>query len=87
MNTTNRQIHDRRAEPVFRFFARWAAPVQAVLLTTLFSGCNSRVEQAKEEKEEIFEQTYKIDPEASLSIRNPHGSIAIHGTETAELRL
>jgi len=84
MNTTSWQIRDCRAEPVFSFFAKWAAPAQAVLLTTLFSGCSPRVEHAKDE---VFEQTYKIDPQASLSIRNPHGSIAIYGTESAELRL
>jgi hypothetical protein len=84
MNTTSWQIRDRHAKPVFSFFARWAAPAQAVLLTTLFFGCSPRVEHAKDE---VFEQAYKIDPQGSLSVRNPHGSIAIHGTETDELRL
>src|SRR5262249_1910302 len=36
---------------------------------------------------EIFEQTYEIDSDAGLSIRNTDGSIVIHGTDTAALKL
>lgn len=49
-----------------------------------FAGCSPKVEGPKNE---VFEQTYEIDPEAGLSIRNTDGSIVIHGTETAVLKL
>ncbi|MBO0696638.1 MAG: DUF4097 family beta strand repeat protein, partial [Verrucomicrobia bacterium] len=55
-----------------------------LLVATLFVGCSPKVEGPREE---AFEQTYEIDPEAGLSIRNIDGSIVIHGTETASLKL
>ena len=60
------------------------ALVQAALVAILFVGCHPTVEGPKTE---IFEQTYEIDAEAGLSIRNTDGSIVIHGTETASLKL
>ena len=65
-------------------FGKWIAAVQAVLIAMLFAGCGLGVEGPKSE---LFEQTYEVDPEAGLSIRNTDGSIVIHGTETAVLKL
>jgi hypothetical protein len=48
---------------------------------------NAFVPDFQEPKHEVFEQTYEIDPQAGLSIRNIDGSIVIHGTETATLKL
>ena len=55
-----------------------------VLIVILLAGCSPRVEGPKNE---VFEQTYEIDPEAGLSIRNTDGSIVIRGTESAALKL
>jgi len=65
-------------------FGKWIAAVQAVLIAMLFAGCGQGVEGPKSE---LFEQTYEVDPEAGLSIRNTDGSIVIHGTETPVIRL
>jgi len=59
-------------------------PAQAVLVAMLFAGCSPKVEGPKNE---VFEQTYEIDPDAGLSIRNTDGSIVIRGTDTPALRL
>lgn len=48
-----------------------------VLIVMLLTGCSPKVEGPKNE---VFEQTYEIDPEAGLSIRNTDGSIVIRGT-------
>src|SRR5947199_7809168 len=36
---------------------------------------------------EVIEQTYKVEPNASLRIANPRGSITIHGEDTSEMRI
>jgi DUF4097 and DUF4098 domain-containing protein YvlB len=84
MNTARWQIHSCRARAILGLFGNWVAPAQAILVATLLAGCSPRVEGPKNE---VFEQTYEIDPDAGLSIRNIDGSIVIHGTETAALRL
>jgi len=83
MNTISRQLGIRRGGSLLTFFGNQVAPASVLLAAFLF-GCSARVERATDE---IFEQNYKIEPDASLSIRNADGSIAIHGTETVELRL
>jgi DUF4097 and DUF4098 domain-containing protein YvlB len=83
MNTTSRKIGNCCGKAMLSF-GNQAAPVLAVLLAALFFGCGARVERTTDE---VFEQTYKIEPHASLSIRNADGSIAIHGTETGDLRV
>ena len=55
-----------------------------VLIVMLLTGCSPKVEGPKNE---VFEQTYEIDPEAGLSIRNTDGSIVIRGSESAGLKL
>ncbi|HEY7001544.1 MAG TPA: DUF4097 family beta strand repeat-containing protein [Candidatus Udaeobacter sp.] len=60
------------------------ALAQAVLAATLFAGCSPKTEGPTTD---VFEQTYEVDPEASLSIRNIDGSIVIHGTESGVIKL
>jgi DUF4097 and DUF4098 domain-containing protein YvlB len=60
------------------------AAARAVLAAMLFAGCSPKMEGPKNE---VFEQTYEIDPDAGLSIRNTNGSIVIRGTETPALKL
>lgn len=60
------------------------ALVQAAVIGIFLAGCSPKVEGPKTE---VFEQTYEIDPDAGLSIRNTDGSIVIHGTETGVLKL
>jgi DUF4097 and DUF4098 domain-containing protein YvlB len=70
--------------PSVSFFRSLVAFTQAVLVAMLLADCSPKVEGPKNE---VFEQIYEIDPEAGLSIRNTDGSIVIHGTETAVLKL
>lgn len=63
---------------------KWLAFAQAAVVSILFAGCSPKVEGPRTE---VFERTYEIDPEAGLSIRNTDGSIIIHGTEAASLKL
>src|SRR6476469_8307663 len=62
---------------------RWLAVGMAALLG-MFGGCRQAAERAGVE---VFEQVYKIDPTARLTIRNLRGSISIRGAETADLWL
>jgi hypothetical protein len=50
----------------------------------LLSGCESKFEQANNQ---VSEQNYQISPDGSLSIRNPNGSIEIHGGNTSRLQM
>jgi DUF4097 and DUF4098 domain-containing protein YvlB len=36
---------------------------------------------------EVIEQTYKVDPNATVRIANGRGSVTIHGTDASEVRL
>src|SRR5215471_4798790 len=63
---------------------KWLLLTQAALVGILFAGCSPKIEGPNKE---AFEQTYDIEPEAGLSIRNTDGSIVIHGTETSVLKL
>ena len=60
------------------------ALVQSVLVGFLLAGCSAKIEGPRTE---VFEQTYEIDPEAGLSIRNTDGSIVIHGVDASALNL
>ena len=84
MNTTRSQIRSGQPRAILTFLGNCVTPAQAVLVAMLFVSCSPRVEGPKNE---AFEQTYEIDPDAGLSIRNTDGSIVIHGTETAALKL
>jgi hypothetical protein len=84
MNIPRWQIYSCQARARLSLFGNWVAPTLALLIAMLLAGCNPRIEGPKNE---VFEQAYEIDPEAGLSIRNTDGSIVIHGTETAALKL
>ena len=53
-------------------------------LGALVSGCARSVDQPLEE---TIEQTYQVDPTASISIRNLDGSIQIYGSASPELKV
>jgi hypothetical protein len=63
-------------------------PVTTVLaLVLLLAGCNSKKE-IERPADEVIEQTYKVNADASLRIANPRGSIAIRGADnTSEVRM
>ena len=84
MNMVGWQVHNCYALAIRSFFGKWVVAVEAVLVAMFFTGCSPKVEGPKDE---VFEQTYDIEPEAGLSIRNTDGSIVIHGTETSALKL
>jgi hypothetical protein len=62
---------------------RWLAVGMAALLW-MFGGCRQTVQRAGVA---VFEQVYKIDPTARLTIRNLRGSISIRGADTTDLWL
>src|SRR5215813_6718308 len=84
MNMVAWQGHNCYALAIQSFFGKWVVAVQAVLVAMFFAGCSPKLEGPNNE---AFEQTYDIEPEAGLSIRNTDGSIVIHGTETSVLKL
>src|ERR1051325_8290078 len=53
-------------------------------LCVLLNGCGSRSERIIEEAPL---QTYKVEATAILRIRNPNGSVTIHGTDRKDLEL
>jgi hypothetical protein len=55
-----------------------------VALSLSLLGCGSPTDHTLEE---TIEQFYKIDPTASVSIKNGDGSIRIYGADTNEMRL
>src|SRR5438874_2791007 len=56
----------------------------AIGLLLILGGCSPKAEQGMKE---AIEEVYQIDPTATLSIGNSHGSIVILGTDSPELRL
>src|SRR5262245_583473 len=84
MNMAGCQGHNSYAVAIVSVFGKWVAAVQTVLIAILLTSCTPRVEGPKSE---VFEQAYEVDPAAGLSIRNTDGSIVIHGTETAVVKL
>jgi hypothetical protein len=56
----------------------------ALTLASLFCGCGARKETAAIE---VIDKKYPIDPDASIRINDPHGSISIRGTDSSEVQL
>jgi hypothetical protein len=52
----------------------------------LLPGCNSKKE-TEGPGTEVIEQTYKVNPNASLRIDNPRGSVTIRGTDGSDAQL
>src|SRR5207247_6558922 len=50
------------------------------------AGCNSKKESERP-ADEVIEQTYKVNADASLRITNPRGSVAIRGADVSEVRM
>jgi hypothetical protein len=67
---------------------RIAVPAATIVLVLVFllAGCNSKKESERP-ADEVIEQTYKVNADASLRITNPRGSVAIRGADTSEVRL
>src|SRR5438128_11658155 len=63
-----------------------AAIATVVALALLLTGRRSKKESERP-ADEVIEQTYKVNPDASLRITNPRGSVAIRGGDTSEVRM
>ena len=64
-----------------------AAAIATVLALAFFlAGCNSKKESERP-ADEVIEQTYKVNADASLRISNLRGAIAIRGADTSEVRM
>jgi hypothetical protein len=55
-------------------------------LVLLLPGCNSKKE-IERPVDQVIEQTYKVNADATLRIANPRGSVAIRGADTSEVRM
>ena len=55
-------------------------------LVLLLAGCSPKKE-IERPADEVIEQTYKINPNASLRIDNPRGSVTIRGTDRLDAQL
>src|SRR5207247_4580225 len=67
---------------------RIAVPAATTVLVSVFflAGCNSKKESERP-ADEVIEQTYKVNADASLRITNPRGSVAIGGADISEGRM
>jgi hypothetical protein len=63
-----------------------AAIATVLALALLLTGRSSKKESERP-ADEVIEQTYKVNADASLRIANPRGSVAIRGADTAEVRM
>lgn len=64
---------------------RIVVPVMTLLLMAV-SGCNSKKQEEKPGVE-VIEQTYKVEPNATVRITNARGSVTIRGEDTSEVRM
>src|SRR6266566_2097283 len=61
--------------------------VKTVLaLVFLLAGCSPKKE-IERPADEVIEQTYKVNADASVRITNPRGSVAIRGADTSDVRM
>ena len=63
-----------------------ASVTTLLVMVFLLTGCNSKKEN-EGPGTEVIEQTYKINPNASLRIDNPRGSVTIRGTDRLDAQL
>ena len=54
------------------------------VLAVCLAGCNQEVERIVEQ---TFEQTYSVEPNARLSVKNLDGSIRVYGADTHEVKV
>ena len=54
------------------------------LLALMLAGCHSEEDRLLEA---TFEQTYHVNPDARISIKNTDGSIRIYGADTTDVKL
>jgi DUF4097 and DUF4098 domain-containing protein YvlB len=74
----------RRMHIKVRIAVALVTAVLGVLLVLL--GCKAKP-KIERPTDEVTEQTYKVDPNATLRIANGRGSVTIHGTDASEVRL
>jgi DUF4097 and DUF4098 domain-containing protein YvlB len=74
----------RRMHIKVRITVALVTAVLGVLLVLL--GCKAKL-KIERPADEVTEQTYKVDPNATLRIANGRGSVTIHGTDASEVRL
>jgi hypothetical protein len=63
-----------------------ASVTTVLVMVFFFSACNSKKEN-EGPGTEVIEQTYKINPNASIRIDNPRGSVTIRGTDGSDVQL
>ena len=68
---------------ILKLFAR-CAPIGSLGAALLLTGCGSGIDRTLEE---IVDQTYQIEPDASVRIKNTDGSIRIYGAQTGEIKI
>src|SRR5439155_10323521 len=64
-----------------------AAAIATVLALALLLTGRSSKKESERPADEVIEQTYKVNADASLRITNPRGSVAIRGGDTSEVRI
>ena len=64
---------------------RITVPVTTLVVIAL-AGCNSKKQEEKPGVE-VIEQTYKVEPNATVRITNARGSVTIRGEDTSEVRM
>lgn len=57
----------------------------AIGIVLFLPGCTAKKNETP--GSEVMEQTYKVEPNASVRITNPHGSVTIQGTDGSEVRM
>ena len=63
------------------------AAIATILALALLLTGRSPKKESERPADEVIEQTYKVNADASLRITNPRGSVAIRGTDTSEVRM
>src|SRR5438046_7472592 len=63
------------------------AAIAIVLALALLLIGRSSKKESERPADEVIEQTYKVNADASLRITNPRGSVAIRGEDTPEVRM